>query len=365
MIEYVETYCWIQGIIPIHHSVDFPMSEDEWKEIDKSKMVYYQWIPFVLIAQGIMCYLPHIFWRLFHTNGNNKDFQHIISRANSVNNFDVVQRKDEVFRLAKALQTVVFQNRDDSGKSIQGKIQKLKSYLMMWKKRGILLNMFYIFIKFIYFINAIGQILLMQSFLSLDKENYTFFGTKILHDIINGKDWQVSLVFPRVGYCFAKIRQLGVTNYITAQCILPINMLNEKIYIFLWFWMLFLSIASLISFLIWTMRMVIYKNKTDFLKMYLKLSGDYTNQDLCDRKIKSFESYFLRSDGIFLLRMMASNAGDLITAEVVSQLWKIHTPKFESKKLNMKRLSDCFQVCKESDKKANVVSGNESRRGSF
>lgn len=182
-------------------------------------------------------------------------------------------------------------------------------------------------------------------------KNYTFFGTKILHDIINGKDWQVSMVFPRVGYCFARIRHLGTTNKIIAQCILPINMLNEKIYIFLWFWMMFLSITTFISFLIWVTRMVIYKNKTDFIKMYLKLSGDYKNQDLIDRKVKGFESFFLRHDGMFILRMMASNAGDLITAEVVSQLWKIYTPKFEAiKHLNVEKIENYFPNCKASHK---------------
>lgn len=71
--------------------------------------MYYQWIPFVLIAQGIMCYLPHITWRLFHSNGNNKDFQNIISRANRVIEYDDDKRKNEVIRLAKALEQVLFQ----------------------------------------------------------------------------------------------------------------------------------------------------------------------------------------------------------------------------------------------------------------
>ncbi len=32
-----------------------------------------------------------------------------------------------------------------------------------------------------------------------------------------------------------------------AMCILPINIVNEKIYIFLWFWFYFLAIISLIA----------------------------------------------------------------------------------------------------------------------
>lgn len=207
---------------------------------------------------------------------------------------------------------------------------------------GIPLIMFYMSIKLLYTLNAFCQIVLMQSFLSLDMRNYTFFGGTILHDIINGKDWQVSMVFPRMGYCFAKIRHLGGTNHVIAQCTLPINMFNEKIYIFLWFWMLSLSIITTSSLIRWFIRTVVHKNKTDFLKRYLKISGEYRNEDLSDGKVKEFESYFLRNNGMFLLRMMASSAGDLITAEVVSQLWKIYTPAYKDvKQLNKEKLENC------------------------
>ena len=188
----------------------------------------------------------------------------------------------------------------------------------------------------------------MQYFLNLDSKDYSFFGSKILHDIINGKDWQVSLVFPRIGFCFAKIRQLGVTNYVVAQCALPINMLNEKVYIFLWFWMVFLSTSAFISLIVWIIRTKFDKSKTDFLKMYLKLSGDYTNKDLGSAELKRFENCFLRHDGMFLLRMMASSAGDLITAEVLSQLWKVCNKKYgEIKEIDVEKLDNCIRRGKE------------------
>lgn len=37
--------------------------------------------------------------------------------------------------------------------------------------------------------------------------------------------------------------------------------------------------------------------------------------------MSKFVDYFLRHDGVFLLRLIAANAGDLITTDIVKELW--------------------------------------------
>lgn len=52
-------------------------------------------------------------------------------------------------------------------------------------------------------------------------------------------------VFPRVTKCtFHKFGSSGSIQNYDALCILASNIINEKIYIFLWFWFIFLAVFS-------------------------------------------------------------------------------------------------------------------------
>lgn len=53
-------------------------------------------------------------------------------------------------------------------------------------------------------------------------------------------------IFPRMTKCtFYKFGVSGEVERHDAVCILPLNVVNEKIYIFLWFWFLILGVLTL------------------------------------------------------------------------------------------------------------------------
>lgn len=55
-------------------------------------------------------------------------------------------------------------------------------------------------------------------------------------------------MFPRLTKCtFHRYGSSGDVQRHDAMCILPINIVNEKVYIFLWFWFYFLAIASALA----------------------------------------------------------------------------------------------------------------------
>ena len=59
------------------------------------------------------------------------------------------------------------------------------------------------------------------------------------------RDDPMARVFPKVTKCtFHKFGPSGTVEKFDGLCVLPLNIINEKIYVFLWFWFVFLSIVT-------------------------------------------------------------------------------------------------------------------------
>merc|ERR1719402_528176 len=60
----------------------------------------------------------------------------------------------------------------------------------------------------------------------------------------------MNMVFPKVAKCtFHKYGPSGTIQNHDGLCILALNIINEKIYVFLWFWMVGLAIVSALALL--------------------------------------------------------------------------------------------------------------------
>lgn len=80
-------------------------------------------------------------------------------------------------------------------------------------------------------------------------------------------------IFPRMTKCtFYKFGSSGEIERHDAVCILPLNVVNEKIYIFLWFWFLFLGCITLcILFYRWVNNIFILQFELLLTFCWLKL----------------------------------------------------------------------------------------------
>jgi len=333
--DFLKNYCWVHGTIPILAGEQIPSNLDEWiKKQDEHRIGYYQWIPFVLALQALMFYFPRLIWQAFCYNRTGTDLEGLIETTGLATNKDPAAKQAVVKHVARTLEMLFFQHREiKSGRLNRAKesVYSVCNFCVISKRLGNWLCVIYLLIKVLYAANAILQLFIMHYFLDLNKhEGMGLFGLKLLGNLINGRDWDETRVFPRVSFCHTKdIRHLGASISVNSQCVLPVNMLYEKVYIFLWFWTLFVAIMSVVSLPIWLSRMLVLGSRKRFVKKYLRVSESYTKATE-DRALHAFIMGFLRHDGIFLLRMMSYNCGDMITCDVVTELWRIYKEKYSN-----------------------------------
>ena len=225
--EVINSYCWIKGtfIVPLHYKdfnteVGWDVSQTGVGPYNPGKTeievkAYYQWVPFVLFLQGLMFYLPHL---VFKTVEERKVKRLLGGLARF--NLNRGKREEGIESLAKYLvQTLTEHDR--------------------WS-----LNIFGA--HCLYLVNVVGQIFFTDFFLGYEFSTYGVSAASFVEMEEEGRTDPMSRVFPRVTKCtFHKYGPSGNIQRHDAQCVLPINIINEKIYVFLWFWFLLLTLLTL------------------------------------------------------------------------------------------------------------------------
>ncbi|EUB63810.1 Innexin unc-7 [Echinococcus granulosus] len=359
--NYLADYCWVHGTIPLRPDERMPSTPEEWNLYDKYRRItYYQWVPFVLGLQCIIFYLPHLLWEMICNSRASGDVFTLIQAARKAASGSRSDRKREVHRVAEFLEDMI----DTHQCSRRGRKAKLvdKMYdscglCVVSKRMGTCLVWSYITLKVVIILNAALQLHLIQVFLGFtghyikpvpvdsltqgktrylsEKSEHGYsFGWAIASYIRSGQEWPETLLFPRVAYCrVPSIRLVGGENAYTAQCTLPINMLNEKIYIFLWFWVLFLLITSLLSLLLWIIRATSPFRRYRYIARFLRVckvdeeAKRPTEPRSRKTQLQNFVDDYLRQDGVFLVRMLAINAGEVLAADVVGLIWQDYRDK--------------------------------------
>ena len=219
---------------------------------------------------------------------------------------------------------------------------------------------YYMFLKFLNFVNVITQILLLH-YLVFDRSFITY-GADFMAKIYQSENpFFLSKIFPIISFCNFYVHQnLRQIHWNTAQCILSINIFIEKFYVIIWFWYLLLLIINLLNIFSWCIELK-GESKLSFLIKYLniykamhraktetnhhqqqqseKLSSfmqGHTHKSPFEQQTKveysskiernqadSFYAY-LKIDGVLMLHMIKNVAGEIIFLDLLNVLWEDH-----------------------------------------
>jgi len=298
-----KTYCWIHGTFTLpaqltgrkgrdfpHPGVGpYPSSESDpnlvevTEEGDEIRHAWYQWVVFVLFFQALLCYLPHFLWKSW-----------------------------EGGKLSLLLQNLDENTLDTDRDTTQDRRLVIVNYVIRNLRQHNVYVYKFIFCEFLNLVNIIGQMYLMDAFFG---GQFTTYGSEVLS--MTGVDMEkrvdpMAKVFPKMSKCtFHKYGPSGTIMNHDGLCILPINIINEKIYVFLWFWFLALITWTCIFF---CFRVVTIVSK---YSRYLVFCGRAKSSHRADVAIVMEKLWF---GDWFILMQLCKNMNAMVFEDLVVDL---------------------------------------------
>ncbi|KAL3998176.1 Innexin family protein [Acanthocheilonema viteae] len=298
-VNYVQDYCFVSNTYMVNASRI--IVKGEAMNVYKEEIVYYQWVPYILLLQALLCYLPKFLWNIIIIT-RDLDMRSIVEEAMKLPSITTLSvRRKHLRRVANfAVGYIKYKQKRRTA-------QCCSAYH------------FYVIVKWFYFGSCLCQILLINNFVG---DGCLLWGYRFMEEILKGNDWKTSNIFPRVTFCDVKIAQIGQVNTHTMQCVLMINVLNEKLYVALWFWLSVLMLIDAIS-AINSMLLLLcpYLHYTRVLSL-LQANGSYIDAKV-KRSLLNFAENVLCLDGILLLSFVKNRANGLIASDLTREIWFI------------------------------------------
>jgi hypothetical protein len=395
---YLTQFCWINSTYL--YPDDFDSENYASSNHKQISVPYYQFITFILIGQILMFYIPSLIWKILASNSNGymnklldissatfkgtnaateeflKTFKPLTSKykvesvdsseSTSLNNEKTLETINENVSLSHR-QTSRMSSKIKSNKSYIDRNIKQKLVSALNPLKGVKgLTIKYFLLKFLNLSNAIGQIFLLNIIFGGQFLNY---GLKYAMKLWNAQNpLLLTREFPIFTLCDFFVHQPNrKIHEHTVQCILTMNVLLEKFYVCIWFWLVMLSIVTLWNLISWIYE-IIFSTRAQFLYKYLNIQSQmyqqgrdgglliYNNNDndrVDDEKkklmslqsnlskpedvdIQNFQNKYLGTDGLVMLLIIKSAAGDVAFIELLGVLWK----DFNSEKIIIESKND-------------------------
>lgn len=307
--SYANTICWTHGTYPVG-------SEQPYHTVDRTRVLpYYQWVPFILLFMACCFYLPKFLWHTL-SRQSGIDIASLAKNAIAVDDMDIEKREATVDQIARHIHlglTLKYEYEP------MFKRFNLRKRIHIGKRYGNYLYLIYMFIKLVYILNLFGQLILLNSFFGFQ---YYAYGFEFLRKFLIGDDYsRIDLAFPRVTFCDFKIRNLGDNiHQHSVQCALPINLFNEKFFIFLWFWLMALAFITTYNFLKWIL-IAPEARRISIVSKYLMTQNKLGSSEKDRIMLRSFVNEYCHLDGAFIFALIRRNTNFITVSEIICSLW--------------------------------------------
>jgi len=200
---------------------------------------YYQWVPYLLFLQAISFYVPHLFYK-FSQDG-------------------------KVQQLLNNLQNVIQYNEDRADK-----VGDVHLYLQDYYGTWFWWSFKLVASDFLNLINVIANIFLVHWYLGF---NFLSYGPQVLSYLTSDEQTRgpdpFHTIFPKMTKCSLNtFGPSGTIQTLDSLCVLPINVLNERIYFILWIWFTILTVITIMEDISWLFFIAFRTYRVNFLARF-------------------------------------------------------------------------------------------------
>ncbi|GMT28901.1 hypothetical protein PFISCL1PPCAC_20198 [Pristionchus fissidentatus] len=252
--QYVETYCLIEGSYYVNiNSTNLP------EAAARKKIIYYQWIPFIVVAIAAALYVPRVLWRIYQKRSG----------------LDVSSIAIDLRKRAKLLEPTKIH------------IDSSRFFSNLW---GSIL-----FHKILSLILIVILLFMLEHFFGVG------WAIEQTSNLFRGREWHESAQFPRVTYCDAEVREMGGQVHTwTVQCVLMVNMFNEKIFFVIWWSLIIVFVLSALNIIDWIVFLMSASEQKRII-MALVDHDRKTSKSMED----AFVNHVMRKSGASFVRLLS------------------------------------------------------------
>uniref|UniRef100_U5EL41 Innexin n=1 Tax=Corethrella appendiculata TaxID=1370023 RepID=U5EL41_9DIPT len=301
----VNTYCWISSTFTMPDAfrrqvgleVAHPGVANDFNNEDAKKYyTYYQWVCFVLFFQAVACYTPKFLWDAIEGG--------LLRTIVMGLNLGICREEEKC-----------------------AKKEILIGYLLKHLKRHKMYAIRYWICEALCLVNIVVQLWVMNKF--FDGE-FLSYGWNVMQFSEQPQEQRVDpmvYVFPRVTKCiFHKYGASGSIQKHDSLCILPLNIVNEKTYIFIWFWYIILAIMLV--------GLLLYRAMIIFMPSIRPRLLNAKNR-MMPRETAQAVSRKVDLGDWWIIYMLGQNLDPIIFKDVMTELAKrIEPDQKERKQLN-------------------------------
>lgn len=289
-LNVMDTYCWIYSTFTIPNRLGGRIGKDVVQpgvsshvegEDDVKYHKYYQWVCFVLFFQAMFFYLPRYLWKTWEAG--------------------------RLKMLALDLTCPIIS--DDNKKD---RIRLLLDYFHTNLHCQNFYAIRFMICEVLNFVNVVAQIYFVDYFLDGEFSTYGSDVIKFTEMEPEERADPMARVFPKVTKCtFHKYGPSGSVQKFDGLCVLPVNIVNEKIYVFLWFWFILLTVLTGLCIIYRAAIVMSPSLRLYLLRARSRLSSQKDVQIIADK--------FQLGDW-FILYQLGKNIDPLIFKDLVSSL---------------------------------------------